>query len=510
MILIAFSLGTISGISNKDLAYIKSGNYNEININDLAGQSGGIEVLNSKNKVIFKSGYTNDNTEYYTDSELSCIDNYGTQRENIQNSKLTGIDGQSEILIQGSRGSVKDSTNFDVNVISYSYNSDNQWYQILNNNLDVIASSTPEYNTIKKYTKLELEYLLNDLPENYQISKYSFIANNGKKYTLIINSKKLENQIIGNRIKYDLMIFSVFAIIIYLGFILLFVAWINKKVKRPAEKLNEAMISFSNNERVEITDYKGTAELMQICDNFNMMLTKLKDSENKRQALEDEKQRIISDISHDLKTPITSIKGYSKALLDNMVSEQDKPRIYRIFYNKSEKLTDLINTFYDYSRIVHPDLKFKFEKLDICEFIRSYIINKYDDIYDLGFELELDIPDEKFMCNIDNVQMIRAIDNILNNALKHNDKGTEIFISIYKEDHKYKIDIANNGKQIEKEIAKNIFEPFVVGDASRNTKGGTGLGMSITKKIIKEHGGNIILRSSEKYTTIFEIKLPVD
>lgn len=504
LLILAYSLGAKTGLSKNDLSYLQNLSFFKVNLDELVGSNGGMQIVNSVGKVIYNRGHLINDKTSYTANELECINNYNLAGQVIKSYPITTSDGEKGLIIEGVE-------NNDVEISVYTNNSnytDNSvWYQVLNSNLEVVASGGTKYNDIKKYTKTELEYLLNDLPNNYLIMKYPFKGDDGQNYTLILNIQKTASQIMANRMGYGILEFLGLAILMYIVFIFIFVLWINRKVKKPSEKLNEAMVSFSNGERIEITDYKGPDELMKICDNFNMMLVKLKDSEEKRELLEQEKQRMISDISHDLKTPITSIKGYSKALLDGMVEEEEKDRVHEIIYNKSEKLTSLVNTLYEYSRLEHPDLTFRFEKLDICEFMRTYIIDKYNDIYDLGFKIEINIPDEIFMCSIDKIEMTRAIDNILNNALKHNQKGTCIFISIFKSNEFLKIIIANDGTRIPDDIAKDIFNPFVVGDISRNIKGGTGLGMSITEKIINKHGGTIKLRRDAEYTTMFEITL---
>jgi len=150
------------------------------------------------------------------------------------------------------------------------------------------------------------------------------------------------------------------------------------------------------------------------------------------------------------------------------------------------------------------------EQESFSEFLRTYIAEKYEHICDLGFELEILIPEDKMYYSFDAIQLQRAFDNIISNSLKHNPSGTVINIALEEQGECYKINIADNGIGISDEIAKNIFEPFVVGDESRNSKQGSGLGLAITKKIIEKHGGNIrIIPSSEtKFKTEFEILLP--
>ena len=239
------------------------------------------------------------------------------------------------------------------------------------------------------------------------------------------------------------------------------------------------------------------------------MISKLEDSENQRKKLMNDKERMMADISHDLKTPITSIQGYAKALSDGIIPEGDKDKYIKIIYEKSKKLTDLINIFHEYSKLEHPDFTLTFEKVDLSEYLRAYIALKYEDIVENGFDIEVDIPEEEVEVKIDKVQLQRVFDNILGNSIKHNEKGTNIYVSLEERGDVCEIIIADDGKGVPKEIADNIFEAFTVGDESRNSKQGSGLGLAIAKAIVDLHGGTIELEPEplNEFSTEFKIIL---
>ena len=158
----------------------------------------------------------------------------------------------------------------------------------------------------------------------------------------------------------------------------------------------------------------------------------------------------------------------------------------------AESLTKLINAFHEYSKIEHPDFVLQMEKQDLCEYSREYLVKKYDEIDLAGFSLQVSIPEEPIYCQIDGLQLQRVLDNLLSNSLRYNRLGTILFFDIEKGDGKAYIRIADNGRGIPKERAKSIFEPFVVGNEARSS-GGSGLGLSIAKRIMELHGGDIIL-----------------
>jgi signal transduction histidine kinase len=383
------------------------------------------------------------------------------------------------------------------------------WIEIQDSNNKVIYQKGNHVQPLPIYTDKELKTIPNE-SENYELKKHSFADKKGDTYTLILHKKKLSEQEATRLLQKYFIIFISLLLVLYITCINVFVLLLNKKVKKPLSKLEDAMQAFANGERNQIIMYKGPSEFVKICDSFNVMADELKKSEEAQKRLAAEKQKMLADISHDLKTPITNIQGYAKALSDGIIPKDDYDKYLKIIYQKSNTLTELINIFYEYSKIEHPDFKMIMAEESLSEFLRTYIADKYEHICDLGFELEILIPEDKMYYSFDTIQLQRALDNIISNALKHNPSGAVINITLEEQAEYYKINIADNGMGISDEIAKNIFEPFVVGDESRNSKQGSGLGLAITKKIIEKHGGNIrIIPSSEtKFKTEFEILLP--
>ena len=195
-----------------------------------------------------------------------------------------------------------------------------------------------------------------------------------------------------------------------------------------------------------------------------------------------EKQRMLADISHDLKTPITVIQGYAKAVSDGLTDKETEKQYLKTIFTKTENLTEMINTFYDYSKLEHPEFSLVREKQDLAEFVREYLADKYNEIDLQGFTLEVEIPEEVMEYSFDGVQLKRVFDNIFSNAFKHNKPGTVIYFTLQQTDKTIRMEIGDNGTGIPKEIQENLFEPFTVGDDSRNNKQGSGLGLAVAKK----------------------------
>ena len=232
-------------------------------------------------------------------------------------------------------------------------------------------------------------------------------------------------------------------------------------------------------------------------------------AEEMRKVYEKKRNLMLSDIAHDLRTPITTIAGYSKALNDDMVVSEEKKREYlQAIENKSARMSDLINLLFDYVRLDSTNYGLRRDEIDLPELLRTIAASLYSDIEEKGMEFEISIPEEVHMVSLDRVQFSRVIVNLINNAIKHNEAGTTISLEMKKEKDKIQIIVSDNGSLIPTFLAEHIFEPFAMGDASRTAQSGSGLGLSIAKKIVEMHGWTLELRQYyEEYRKSFVIKI---
>ena len=226
------------------------------------------------------------------------------------------------------------------------------------------------------------------------------------------------------------------------------------------------------------------------------------------------RQKMLADISHDLKTPITVIQGYSKAIVDGVIPDESMDKYLNTIYQKSNHLADLINAFYDYSRLEHPEFQLTLEPGDLSEYLREYVAGKYEELELAGYELDVDIPERPIYMSFDHVELRRVFENIITNTTKHNPTSTTIHVSMefIRERHQVRIRLGDDGEGIAPELREHLFEPFVVGDESRNSKHGTGLGLSVAKRVVEAHGGRIRLLSADEtsWSTMYEIILPMN
>mgnify|MGYP004522718737 FL=1 len=488
------------GLTKKYQNYLKEEKFNKLNLKEITGEDGTIEILDENYNLIYSLG-KDINKEKYNEDEINAIPNYRKDDTYLNIYDYYSENGESYKLIIA-------ESYYSEGVISNPLKSTSKWFKVLDKNLNVILESD-NAPAKKNYTEKEIIYMRGYYNNGLFIEKYQYINNDGIKRTAIIKSRELYTNSFFKKMniltKIDFLVFG----IAYIILVVIFVFVLRSKFYEPLEKLNKAMELLTEGKRKKPVDYSGPREFVDICDRFNIMVSKLEDSENQRKKLMNDKERMMADISHDLKTPITSIQGYAKALSDGIIVDEDKDKYIKIIYEKSKKLTELINIFHEYSKLEHPDFNLIFEKVDLSEYLRAYIALKYEDIVESGFNIEVDIPEEEMEIKIDKVQLQRVFDNILGNSIKHNEKGTNIYVSLKEKNDIYEIIIADDGKGISKDIANNIFEAFTVGDESRNSKQGSGLGLAIAKTIVDLHGGTIELEpeSLKKFSTQFKIIL---
>lgn len=234
-----------------------------------------------------------------------------------------------------------------------------------------------------------------------------------------------------------------------------------------------------------------------------------------KQRVQAEHQRrniLLSDIAHDLKTPMTTVSGYAQALNEGMVTTPGKQREYlNSIAEKTQKMNSIVELLLEYARLESGGLVLKRERVDIAEFLRELAAEFYEDLEAAGIELIVDIPEEEYLYEIDSLQFGRLVTNLLQNARKHMETGSRVLLRLRRAEGRdgFRLLVADDGIPIEEELRKHLFEPFVMGDISRSSRAGSGLGLSIAAQIIKLHGGRIWLDSirTEEYTKAFVIEL---
>lgn len=237
-----------------------------------------------------------------------------------------------------------------------------------------------------------------------------------------------------------------------------------------------------------------------------------KEREEQQRDFDRKRNLMLSDIAHDLRTPMTTVNGYARALADGMVTDEAKRQEYlKAIQNKSVRMNELINLLFEYVKLDSEGFRLDKTRLDLCELLRENAALVYSDVEDAEMNLEVSIPEEPYYINADSIQFSRVVTNLLNNAIRHNPKGTTIVLSMEEETAGVRIIIADDGNVIPDDISGNIFEPFAKGDSSRRS-GGSGLGLSIAKKVINMHGWDLkfVSRPDDRNTKAFVIWIKKD
>lgn len=293
--------------------------------------------------------------------------------------------------------------------------------------------------------------------------------------------------------------------------VILVTAWIlNRRIRRALRPVGDAIVSYQSGKRME-PDARAAvpAEFQGIIGDFNDMMDRVELAQAERARVEQSRNKIIADLSHDLKTPLTVISGYSGAMLDGVVDDKDRETYLKAIHQKALYTSDLMDELFEYSKMEHPNYTPRMEAVDYSEFCRQYLGEKYTELELQGFLIHADIPDLPIRWEIDTILMRRLFENILTNVQKHNVPGTNIYFRVFMENDALVTIMADDGAGIAPEIAEHIFEPFVKGDEARETGGGAGLGMAVAQKIAELHKGTICLVQppEKKYSTEFMLWL---
>lgn len=299
------------------------------------------------------------------------------------------------------------------------------------------------------------------------------------------------------------------------GFILIFILcvwWYSISIKRhvgePNKKLAAGLSELTAGNYDLHLSLQAEYEYSAIEESFQVLAQELRHAKVQRQQYENEKQQLFSNIAHDLRTPITTIRGYAKAIAEGVVVEEEKKQEYiGTIVKKTDHLNELVELLLIYTKLENSEYQFVFEETDFTEFVREVVIEYMDDFEREEMELELEIPEGEVRLSIAKTEIRRVIGNLLINAIKHNPPHTKVRLKLYEEDHnEILFEVADNGEPIQDELKLHMFEPFVSGNESRTSGSGSGLGLSICKKIMEKHRGSLTYHETANHWKCFRIR----
>lgn len=281
-------------------------------------------------------------------------------------------------------------------------------------------------------------------------------------------------------------------------------------IVNPLKKLYNSSKSLKEGDYTARVDLRLQNEFGELEDIFNEMAQRIEAEMSLRIEAEEHRKRLILDISHDLKNPLSSIMGYSELCIGKAELDKDELNKHlRVIYENSRRANNLINDLFQLSKLESSQFKLVKERVELCEYIREVMGEYIQMMDDAGFFYSFNIPDEEMYVLLDKNSMNRMFQNLVSNTLQYNQRGTRISVEVTQKSSEIIISFKDNGIGIPKDTAKSIFQPFVRVDPSRNSEtGGTGLGLAITEKIILAHGGEISLITDKNAGCHFIIKLP--
>lgn len=282
--------------------------------------------------------------------------------------------------------------------------------------------------------------------------------------------------------------------------------WIYRGVVSPLNQLKKATQNIKEGNLDFTVEGNGVKEVNDLCEDFEEMRKRLKESAEEKVEFDRDNKELISNISHDLKTPITAVKGYVEGLMDGVADTPEKvDRYIHTIYNKANEMDRLINELTFYSKIDTNRIPYTFAKIHVADYFEDCVEELSYELKAQGIDLTyFNYLDEDVLVIADAEQLKRVINNIVSNSIKYMNKEKGVINIRLKDAGDFiQVEIEDNGKGIAQKDLPKIFDRFYRTDASRNsTKGGSGIGLSIVRKILEDHGGKVWATSKEGVGTV--------
>lgn len=223
-----------------------------------------------------------------------------------------------------------------------------------------------------------------------------------------------------------------------------------------------------------------------------------------------EEQRLMyASLAHDLKTPLTSVIGFSSSLIDKKIPEDKKDEVVNTVHDKAVQMNGLLESMLSYSKLNSESYQLKKERIDFCKFVRNLAAGVYNDFESHNITVDIDIPDSPLYIMADVMELSRAVGNLLANVWIHNPEGTLVLIKVSESKKYVNLSIADTGNKIDPKKAESLFSPFVSGNEARTSGKSSGLGLAISKAAVERHGGKLYIDfNMEKFTKAFIVEVP--
>ncbi len=434
----------------------------------LIGNGASISFFDKAGNKLYASG--GNLSDSITADELPIINNYGNARNSYHVFEEKNEDGKSVYRI----------VHYSTDALAGLEKIEGEC--VVDQDLNILSGNL--FPGKKHLTEFEFSLLKGIFENRMSIEKYEYTNADGEERTLVLATPVLQMSTYETAFESAsrLWLISISLLIVATVLVVLSLAYTIRCAIKPLD----AAIKIRRLDRKTPVEMRGrlASELRPTFDNFAELMDEL-------DASQQEKQRIITDVSHDLKTPLTVILGYAQALFDGTIPDNKRSVYLATIREKAIISSDMLDSLFTYAKMDHPSYRPELISCDMCEFIRSIVIDRSPDVEQAGCTIEAEIDEESCPVLIDTQLFQRMIANLIDNAFKHNVSGTQILVSCRKLDRAVGISVLDTGRGIPKRLRDHIFEEFITEDDARSAYSGTGLGLSIAKRCADLNGATI-------------------
>lgn len=337
-----------------------------------------------------------------------------------------------------------------------------------------------------------------------------FLVTNVSLIATYMDNAGIDNFFISILVSFDVVVILMYVLFGILVFTVTFMI-LQEKSLRYITKISDAMQNISEGDLNVTVEVEGDDEFSSMAANLNKMVEDLKELMDKERESERTKNELITNVAHDLRTPLTSIIGYLELLSGDVKLEPEIQKKYiNIAYVKTKRLEKLIEDLFGFTKMNYGKLSMHVGQVDVVKLLSQLLEEFYPSFVDknLSYELQSNVPVK--VITADGNLLARLFDNLINNAIKYGADGKRIMVKLHADDEIVTVSVINYGYVIPADELPLIFNKFYRVEQSRSTNtGGTGLGLAISKNIVDMHGGTITV-TSDLSGTVFTVKLKVN
>lgn len=275
-----------------------------------------------------------------------------------------------------------------------------------------------------------------------------------------------------------------------------------RKLREIHQRLKAILDEDSGGRLMVFTDNK---ELMELAAQINRLLEKSAKVEADFCRSEISSRKMLSNISHDMKTPMTVIRGYLEIMRTKGTAE---PEMLEKAEQKAQALMELIDSFFSLAKLEAGDTDMTISRLDVCEICRESVLEFYEILTGADFQVEIGLPDEAVYAQGNREALQRILGNLISNVIRYGSEGRYLGVFLRSDERFIYVDVADKGKGIDSAFAQSVFERlFTMEDSRSRSVQGNGLGLTIAKKLAEQMGGNLTLESDPSVRTVFTVSL---